>query len=169
MSTEVNTIPSLDRHKRKKHSYLVLIQFTSIFYLSTGEIGNLGRHLPRTHDIATGSWEPPTGDKQPAFTQGAVFRCACLIQNVSLPSPLSSLNQSIQLVNTSMNQPTNQPINQSISFFWADGPQGARLLIPPTATLPSYMWSRRIFLSLPGSRLTFFYRDACSALLQLIN
>ena len=32
-----------------------------------------------------------------------------------------------------------------------------------------YLWSLRIFPSLPGSRLTIFYRDASSALLQLVN
>ena len=52
------------------------------------------------------------------------------------------------------------------SHFTADGPQRARLPIPPTATLPSCLRSRRIFPSLPGSRLTNFYRDASSALLQ---
>ena len=31
------------------------------------------------------------------------------------------------------------------------------------------LWSQRIFPSLPGSRLTFFDRDASSALLQLVN
>ena len=51
----------------------------------------------------------------------------------------------------------------------ADGPQRARLLVPPTATLLSCLWSRRIFPSLPGSRLMIFYRDASSALLQLVN
>ena len=35
--------------------------------------------------------------------------------------------------------------------------------------LPSCLWSLRIFPSLPGSRLTIFYRDASSALLQLVN
>ena len=35
-----------------------------------------------------------------------------------------------------------------------------------TPSLPSCLWSQRIFPSLPGSRLTFFYRDASSALLQ---
>ena len=35
--------------------------------------------------------------------------------------------------------------------------------------LPSCLWSLRIFPSLPGSRLTIFYRDASSALLQLSN
>ena len=34
---------------------------------------------------------------------------------------------------------------------------------------PSCLWSQRIFPSLPGSRLTIFYRDASSALLQLVN
>ena len=38
-----------------------------------------------------------------------------------------------------------------------------------TPSLPSCLWSLRIFPSLPGSRLTFFYRDASSALLQLVN
>ena len=46
----------------------------------------------------------------------------------------------------------------------ADGPQRARLPIPPTATLPSCLWSRRIFPSLPGCRLKDFCRDASSAL-----
>ena len=50
-----------------------------------------------------------------------------------------------------------------------DGPQGARLPIPPTATLPSFLWSLRIFPSLSGSRLTNFYREASSALLHLVN
>ncbi|CAM9495938.1 unnamed protein product, partial [Ascophyllum nodosum] len=35
------------------------------------------------------------------------------------------------------------------------------------SSLPSCLWSQRIFPSLPGSRLTNFYRDASSALLQL--
>ena len=38
-----------------------------------------------------------------------------------------------------------------------------------TLPLPSCLWSLRIFPSHPGSRLTFFYRDANSALLQLAN
>ena len=38
-----------------------------------------------------------------------------------------------------------------------------------TSSLPSCLWSLRIFPSLPGSRLTIFYRDASSAILQLIN
>ena len=38
-----------------------------------------------------------------------------------------------------------------------------------TSSLPSCLWSQRIFPSLPGSRLTMFYRDASSALLQLVN
>ena len=48
-------------------------------------------------------------------------------------------------------------------FFWficisrtTNGPQRARLSIPYTATLPSYLWSLRIFPSLPGSRLRVF-------------
>ena len=36
-------------------------------------------------------------------------------------------------------------------------------------SLPSCLWSQRIFPSLPVSRLTIFYRDASSALLQLVN
>ena len=46
-----------------------------------------------------------------------------------------------------------------------NGPQRARLPIPSTATLPSCLWSLRIFSSLPGSRLTIFYRDSSSAFL----
>ena len=38
-----------------------------------------------------------------------------------------------------------------------------------TSSLPSCLWSQRIFPSLPASRLTIFYRDASSALLQLVN
>ena len=38
-----------------------------------------------------------------------------------------------------------------------------------TATLPSSLWSIRIFPSPPGSRLTNFHRDASSALLQRVN
>ena len=38
-----------------------------------------------------------------------------------------------------------------------------------TSSLPSCLWSLKIFPSLPGSRLTIFYRDASSALLQLVN
>ena len=37
------------------------------------------------------------------------------------------------------------------------------------ASFRSCLWSLRIFPSLPGSRLTNFYRDASSALLQLVN
>ena len=38
-----------------------------------------------------------------------------------------------------------------------------------TSSLPSCLWSLRIFPSLPGSRLTIFDRDASSSLLQLVN
>ena len=38
-----------------------------------------------------------------------------------------------------------------------------------TSSLPSCLLSLRIFPSLPGSRLTIFYRDASSTLLQLVN
>ena len=41
----------------------------------------------------------------------------------------------------------------------ADGPQRSRLPIPPTATLPSCLWSRTIFSSLPGSPLMILYRN----------
>ena len=37
------------------------------------------------------------------------------------------------------------------------------------SSLPSCLWSLWIFISLPGSRLTIFYRYASSALLQLVN
>ena len=40
---------------------------------------------------------------------------------------------------------------------------------PWTSSLPSRLRSLRIFPSLPGSRLTIFYRDASSAPLQLVN
>ena len=38
-----------------------------------------------------------------------------------------------------------------------------------TSSLPSCLRSLRIFPSLPGARLTIFYRDASSAILQLVN
>ena len=38
-----------------------------------------------------------------------------------------------------------------------------------TSSLPSCLWSLRIFPPLPGSRLTIYYRDASSALLQLVK
>ena len=38
-----------------------------------------------------------------------------------------------------------------------------------TSSLPSCLWPLRIFPPLPGSRLTIFYRDASSAILQLVN
>ena len=50
-----------------------------------------------------------------------------------------------------------------------DGPHRARLAISPTATLPSWLWSLKIFPSLPGSRVTIFFCHASSPLLQLIN
>ena len=55
--------------------------------------------------------------------------------------------------------------------FTADGPQRARLPSPSTATFLSCLWSLSIFQSLPGSRLTNFYRDAGSSafFLQLVN
>ena len=62
---------------------------------------------------------------------------------------------------------------KQVHFVWyltTNGPQCARLPIPPTATLPSCLWSLRIFASLPGSRLTNFHRDDVSSqLLQLVN
>ena len=51
----------------------------------------------------------------------------------------------------------------------ADGPQRARLLVPPTATLLSFLLSLRTFPFLPGSRLRKFYRDASPVLSQLVN
>ena len=45
----------------------------------------------------------------------------------------------------------------------------SRFLRRWASTLPSCLWSLRIFPSLPGSRLTFFRSDASSALLQLVN
>ena len=43
------------------------------------------------------------------------------------------------------------------------------LPILPTVTLSSCLWSGGIFPSLPGSRPMNFYRDASSALLELVN
>ena len=37
------------------------------------------------------------------------------------------------------------------------------------SSLPSCLWSLKILPSFPGSRLTIFYRDASSAILQLVN
>ena len=51
----------------------------------------------------------------------------------------------------------------------AHEPQCTRLPVPSTATLPSCLWPLRIFPSLPGSRLTNFYRDVSSTHLQLVN
>ena len=51
----------------------------------------------------------------------------------------------------------------------SDGPQRARLPIPSMATSPSYRWSRGIFPSLPGSRLTIFYRHASPATSALLT
>ena len=56
-----------------------------------------------------------------------------------------------------------------VSHFTANGAQRARLPIPPSAKLPSCLLSLRIFLSLPSHRLSIFYRDASSAVLQLVN
>ena len=51
----------------------------------------------------------------------------------------------------------------------ADGPQRSWLPIQPIATLPSSLGSRWIFPSLRFSRLTIFYHDTSSALLQVIS
>ena len=49
-------------------------------------------------------------------------------------------------------------ISDKYNVSLSDGPQRARLPIPPAAaTFPScLLWSLRIFPSLPGSRLRFF-------------
>ena len=62
----------------------------------------------------------------------------------------------------------SQETNQLISFS-ADGRQRARLPVPPNTTLPSCLWSRRIFPSLPSSRLTIFYCNVSSPFLQLVH
>ena len=46
--------------------FLPYLWFLVCSHSSNGESGNLGRHLPQTNDIAAGSREPPTGDKQSA-------------------------------------------------------------------------------------------------------
>ena len=66
-----------------------------------------------------------------------------------------------------------------LGYLFASGPALALILfiffffnLPYsrwTSPLPSCLRSKRIFPSLPGSRLTIFYRDASSALLQLVN
>ena len=56
--------------------------------------------------------------------------------------------------------------NRWCLFKYHHGPINVRLFFPtPTFCL----WSLRIFPSLLGSRLANFYRDASSALLQLVN
>ena len=57
------------------------------------------------------------------------------------------------------------PLTQCYFFFFFFNLTYSRW----TSSLPSCLWSLRIFPSLPGSRLTIFYRDASSALLQLVN
>ena len=68
---------------------------------------------------------------------------------------------------------TRKPPLFFIIFFGisrtADVRQCARLPISPTATLPPYLCSQSILPTLPGSRLMNFYRDASSALLQLVK
>ena len=55
----------------------------------------------------------------------------------------------------------------------ADGPQRARLPIPPTVTLPSYycLWSLSLTIVpiSPWFSPTIFYHNASSALLHLVN
>ena len=61
----------------------------------------------------------------------------------------------------------------SSHLYWTsgllDGPAGVTQEKGHTSSLPSCLWSQRIFPSLPGSRLPIFYRDASSVLLQLVN
>ena len=61
---------------------------------------------------------------------------------------------------------------QFVSFvcisLTADGPQRAKLPLPPTATLPSWPVVTKL-PSLPRFSPTNFYRDASSALLHLVN
>ena len=57
----------------------------------------------------------------------------------------------------------------STSGFFSDTFSFVSLVGDGTSTLPSCLWSLRIFPFLPGSRLTKFYRDASSALLQLVH
>ena len=56
-----------------------------------------------------------------------------------------------------------------VYHFPAERPQRARLPIVPSTTLLPCLWSLKTFRSLPGSRLSKFYRGASSALLQLVN
>ena len=77
-------------------------------------------------------------------------------------------------------RPSSKPVNQNLSllpftpyysslnfffYYYYYYLTGSRWV----SSLPSCLWSLRIFPSLPGSRLTIFYRDASSAFLQLVN
>ena len=68
----------------------------------------------------------------------------------------------VQLATSRMDNLTRLIRTFFLSFFF-------HLTYSRWTSLPSCLWSQRIFPSLPGSRLTIFYRDASSALLQLVN
>ena len=102
-------------------------------------------------------------------------------------------SEEAQLVNTILNQPYRHHVSVgrliATKAIWLHLSMVSPALHPPeipshtfflsfffhltysrwTSSLPSCLWSQRIFPSLPGSRLTIFYRDASSALLQLVN
>ena len=63
----------------------------------------------------------------------------------------------------------SQNFSRTLSFFFSSFFFFHLTYSRWTSSLPSCLWSQRIFPSLPGSRLIIFYRDASSALLQLVN
>ena len=75
---------------------------------------------------------------------------------------LTSQRQKVSRLPT---EPPRRPVKYIFFFFFFFNLTYSRW----TSSLPSCLWSLRIFPSLPGSRLTIFYRDASSALLQLVN
>ena len=70
----------------------------------------------------------------------------------------SRIGNVARLIHTLLFERTNESYQDllridSIISLAADGPQLARSPIPPIATLPSCLWSLRIFLAFPGASL----------------
>ena len=83
-----------------------------------------------------------------------MLRCSCWLPNSDIPEIFHNM--------TTIVFHLNYTFSFSFSFFNLTYSRW-------TSSLPSCLWSQRIFPSLPGSRLTIFYRDASSELLQLVN
>ena len=90
-----------------------------------------------------------------------------------LPTPRNPPHQNYTAGPTPLPTPRAPPHQN-----YTAGPTPLTLPPPPfsyltysrwTSSLPSCLWSQRIFPYVPGSRLTFFYRYASSAFLQLVN